>query len=48
VELAAVTGISREMIGVVSALVIGFVAVQPAVRRLLTRAARTRRSRCKT
>jgi simple sugar transport system permease protein len=44
VQLAAVAGISREMIGVVSALVIGFVAVQPAVRRLLARAVRSRRS----
>ncbi|MCW2941326.1 MAG: hypothetical protein JWN00_4311 [Actinomycetia bacterium] len=43
VELAATTGISREMIGVVSALVIGFVAVQPAVARLLARVLRRTR-----
>jgi ABC-type uncharacterized transport system permease subunit len=44
VELTAVTGISREMISVVSSLVVVFVAVQPAIRRLLARSRRTRRS----
>lgn len=42
VYLQAVAGVSREMVGVVSGLVIGFVAAQPAVLRLL-RSLRARR-----
>jgi ABC-type uncharacterized transport system permease subunit len=44
VQLAADTGISREMIRVISAFVIGFVAVQPAFARLLGRLGVGRRS----
>jgi ABC-type uncharacterized transport system permease subunit len=36
VPLQAIAGISREMVGVVSGLVVAFVAAQPAVLRLLS------------
>lgn len=37
VQMQAVAGISREMVGVVSGLVVAFVAAQPAVLRLLSK-----------
>lgn len=44
VQLQAVAGVSREMISVISGLVVGFVAVQPAVLRLIQRRRRPRPS----
>lgn len=43
VQLQAVAGVSREMVSVVSGLVVAFVAAQPAILRLLRRITPTRR-----
>ena len=43
VQLQAVAGVSREMVSVISGLVVAFVAAQPALLRLLRHLTRTRR-----
>jgi len=45
VQMQAVAGISREMVGVVSGLVVAFVAIQPAVLQLVSLAQAARRKR---